>query len=228
MNNLSLTSTEFERLLKVFGTLTFGLVALISGIQIYLVSADIGTAILKAFSMSLALSTMAFGVFYKAAWRWERVAKWMQRPIVHGVWAGQLRSDYGGHSEEQLKLPIIFVVRQTYLTLSVQSFTTSQEGESRLEALIHNSKTEATRLSYVFELRKIYSGAKIMTSGAGELKLVGRGMKLKGDYWTNTPTHGELLLALVSRECDGVTCYADALQKWPTQMCKALTQAENP
>lgn len=226
MNNLSLTSTEFERLLKVFGTLTFGVTLLVAGMQIYFLNAEMETVVLRAFSTSLALSTMAFGIFYKSAWRWEKVAKWMQRPVVHGVWAGQLRSDYGGQSEGQLKLPIIFVVRQTYLTLSVQSFTTSQEGESRLEALIHNSKTEATRLSYVFELRKIYSGAKIMTSGAGELKLVGRGKKLKGDYWTNTPTHGELSLVLVSRECQGVTCYADALQKWPTQMRTALADAQ--
>lgn len=113
-------------------------------------------------------------------------------------------------------MPIVFVIRQSYMTISVQSFTAGQEGESHLEALIRNEKTEATVLSYVFELRHPYSPEARLVRGAGELKLVSNNRELRGLYWTDTPTHGSLTLVLVSNEVNGVACYEDALKKWPS------------
>ncbi|MEG4675714.1 hypothetical protein, partial [Enterobacter cloacae] len=97
--------------------------------------------------------------------------------------------------------------------LSIQSFTERQEGESRLEALLRSSKTDVTRLCYVFELRKIFSGAHSITSGAGELKLAGDQLSLNGTYWTNTPTHGEITLRLITRDCEGISSYQDAKKR---------------
>ncbi|MBK4995837.1 hypothetical protein IAE39_004011 [Pseudomonas sp. S37] len=213
MNNLSLTSAEFERLLKVFGWLISALCLAIFLIQWRYFQTSVLSAAWKAFSSSLGLGVLLFGAFTKLAWRWQRLAKWMNRPLVHGVWRGELKSDFGSINGNRLTVPIFFVIRQTYLTLSVQSFTERQEGESRLEALLRSSKTDATRLCYVFELRKLFSGAHSLTSGAGELKLAGDQLSLSGTYWTNTPTHGEIYLELVCRDCDGVTSFQDAKKR---------------
>ena len=210
MNNLSLTTAEFERLLKVFGWLMGILGLLIFLIHWYYLQQPIPSAAWKAFSTSLGLCVLFFGVFSKLAWRWRHLAKWMNRPLVHGVWVGELRSDYGAFDGNRLVIPIFFVIRQTYLTLSIQSFTERQEGESRLEALLRSSKTDVTRLCYMFELRKIFSGAHSITSGAGELKLAGDQLSLNGTYWTNTPTHGEISLRLVTRDCKGIASYQEA------------------
>ncbi len=210
MNNLSLTTVEFERLLKVFGWLLGLLGLLIFLIQWHFFQQSILFAAWKAFSLSLGLCVLFFGIFTKLAWRWRHLARWMNRPLVHGVWEGELKSDYGTVDGKRLVVPIFFVIRQTYLTLSIQSFTERQEGESRLEALLRSSKTDVTRLCYVFELRKIFSGAHSITSGAGELKLAGDQLSLNGTYWTNTPTHGEITLRLVTRKCEGISSYQEA------------------
>jgi hypothetical protein len=142
----------------------------------------------------------------------------MGRTFVSGVWSGTLTSDYtatSGGPASSVVIPIVFVIRQTYMTLSVQSFTAKQEGESRLEALIRSEKTEATRLSYVFELRKPYSTGGKLTSGAGELKLVADDSELRGRYWTDTPTHGSVVLKRLTTNADGISCYDDAVKKWP-------------
>lgn len=217
MNNISLTSAEFDRLLKVFGWLLGTLCLIIFIIQFFCFQTPAHTAAWKAFSLSLGLSVLFFGVFTKLAWRWSRLARWMSRPIVHGVWKGELQSDFGAIDGGRLTVPIFFVIRQTYLTLSIQSFTESQEGESRLEALLRSSKTDVTRLCYVFELRKLFSGAHSLTSGAGELKLSGDQRSLFGTYWTNTPTHGEIRLELVSRDCEGVASYQDVQKLFSLQ-----------
>lgn len=213
MNHLSLTTAEFERLLKVFGYL-LGLLCLACFlVQWKCFHTPVDSAAWKAFSSALGLGVLLFGVFTKVAWRWERLAKWMSRPIVHGIWKGELRSDFGAVDGNRLTIPIFFVIRQTYLTLSVQSFTEHQEGESRLEALLKSSKTDTTRLCYVFELRKLFSGANSLTSGAGELKLSGDQLTFRGTYWTNTPTHGEIYLEHVTRNCEGVASFQDVQKR---------------
>jgi hypothetical protein len=215
MNNLSLTETELQRLLKVYVSL-----ALAVAICIYLIHVFLGfetlTAGWRAISYSLTCVTFLFGFFFKLAWRFPRIARWMRRPIVHGVWRGTLSSDFHRMDKNQLHIPIVFVIRQTYLTISIESFTKSQEGESKLEALIQNGRTEATRLCYVFELKRLYQGENKLTTGAGDLRLINDSKQLRGHYWTNSPTFGELQLELISRECGGVDCYEVAERKWPT------------
>lgn len=218
MNNLSLTTAEFERLLKVFGWLLGILCLLIFMIQWHFFQISMPSAAWKAFSSSLGICVLFFGIFTRLAWRCQRLAKWMNRPLVHGLWVGELRSDYGATDGKRLVIPIYFVIRQTYLTLSIQSFTDRQEGESRLEALLRSSKTDVTRLCYVFELRKIFSGAHSITSGAGELKLAGDQLSLIGTYWTNTPTHGEITLRFVTRDCDGISSYQEAQKQLNTTL----------
>ncbi|MCP2054861.1 UNVERIFIED_ORG: hypothetical protein J3D59_004721 [Pseudomonas fluorescens] len=215
MNNLSLTETELQRLLKVYVSLVLA-VAISLYFILVLLGYEMLTAGWRAVSYSLTCITFLFGVFFKLAWRSPRIARWMRRPIVHGVWRGTLSSDFHQTGKSPLKIPIIFVIRQTYLTISIESFTKSQEGESKLEALIQNGRTEAARLCYVFELKKVYQGENKLTTGAGDLRLINDSKNLRGHYWTNSPTFGELQLELISRECTGVDCYEVAERKWPS------------
>ena len=214
MSPLSLTTAEFQRLLKVFGILLGLLGFAYFFVQWKCFHTPAPTAALKAFSSALTSGVILFGIFSKVAWRWERLAKWMSRPIVHGVWKGELISDFETVNDNRLIIPIFFVIRQTYLTLSIQSFTERQEGESRLEAILKSSKTDATRLCYVFELRKLFSGASTLTSGAGELRLAGDQLTFRGTYWTNTPTHGDIYLKLVSRNCEGIASFEDVQKRF--------------
>jgi hypothetical protein len=219
MNNLSLTAAEIERLIKAFVYVGCGILALITAGNVLLFDTPVVTAAWRALSLAVLLTSLLFGYFVSSAWRWPLVAAWMRRPLVHGVWAGKLTSDFKSLSKPDApatEVPIVFVIRQSYMTLSVQSFTPGQEGESRLEALIRNEKTEATVLSYVFELRRPYSAEGKFTRGAGELKLISNDRELRGLYWTDTPTHGSLVLGRVSEEVAGIACYEDALKRWPS------------
>jgi len=216
MNNLSLTETELQRLLKVYVSLILTVAVSLYFVHVVFFKYETIAAGWRAISYSLTSITFLFGIFFKLAWRFPWIARWMRRPIVHGVWRGTLTSDFHQADKTPLQIPIIFVIRQTYLTISIESFTKSQEGESKLEALIQNGRTEATRLCYVFELKRLYQGENKLTTGAGDLRLINDSKQLKGHYWTNSPTFGELQLELISRECDGVDCYEVAERKWPS------------
>ncbi|CAL62328.1 Hypothetical protein; putative membrane protein [Herminiimonas arsenicoxydans] len=214
MNLLSLTYSEFERLLKAFGITTLCVAAVIFIVRVSLDSPTI-TALWQAATSSVTLTAIAFGFFARRKWQSPLLAKWLGRPIIHGLWRGQLHTNYiGADGQSKPPIEIAFVIKQTYLTLSIESFTRGQEGESTVEALLQNSKTDTTKVCYIFELRRQYKGENKLTTGSGELKLLNKGTQLKGHYWTNSPTQGDLELQLITRDCDGVDCFDVAEEKW--------------
>ena len=216
MTNLTLTAEELKRLMSSFAILFIAIVAALAFIQWHFLSAKPLTAVFRSISAALFVTSTVFYVFYRWAWHVGPIAKWMGRPMVSGVWLGYLNSDFGKTSSGKPTVkPIVLVIRQTYLTLSIQSFTDSQAGESKLEALIRNSRTETTRLAYVFELKNDYPGARKLTNGAGDLQLLTQDTILRGSYWTSSPTHGTLSLQLKCRDSDGVKCFQDATRRWP-------------
>lgn len=221
MENLTLTESQYQGVLKAFGVVTIlaFLVLLAFGLGASSASAgEIGRLIFRAASSAVAISGCVFWVFHRYAWRLWKFPEWLRRPVVSGTWAGSLTSDYkaeGDHSNVPIVLPIVFVIRQTFMTISIQSFTERQAGESRVEALILNPRTGHFRLAYVFELKNEYPGHNRLTNGAGDLRLYGDGTELRGQYWTDSPTHGTINLLKVDESSDSVQRFEDAKKKWP-------------
>lgn len=214
MNNLSLTESELDSLIKAFAAIAIAIFCAL--LYFFWEPSETDNELLVAArfaSGSLSITSLLLLAFVTKAWRLSWVASLMGRSVVHGVWAGRLTSDFG--SQGGVNLPIVFVIRQTYLTISIESYTQQQHGESKLEALIHNKKTDGKKLSYVFELRRPYSPGGRLTTGAGELKLEGREAVLRGVYWTDSPTHGSLVLKRLAADVKGIASFDDAVRRYP-------------
>lgn len=213
MNLLSLTYTEFERLLKAFSIATFFIAAVIFITRVFFGGPPF-TALWQAATSSISITAIAFGILARRKWQSPRLAKWLGRPVVHGLWRGHLYTNYiGPDGQSKPSIEIAFVIKQTYLSLSIESFTRGQEGESKVEALLQNNKTDTTKVCYIFELRRQYKGENKLTMGAGELKLLNMGTRLKGHYWTNSPSQGDLELELITRDCFDIDCFDVAESK---------------
>jgi hypothetical protein len=208
MNLVSLTPSELERLLKVFGYFTFVVSCIIFGLRYWFSDSFSLFHIWQAVASGLTVSVICFGFFSKMQWTSPKLARWLKRPVIHGLWRGTLNSNHATATNNPIE--IFFVIKQTYMTLSIESFTRSQDGESKIEALIQNPKTDAFRVCYIFELKRTYSGENKLTTGSGDLKLIDGGKKLKGNYWTNSPTHGDIELSLITRTCSDIDCFESA------------------
>jgi len=215
MNLLSLTYPELERLLKVFAGVTAVLAVLIGILRWAVFGASEWAAVWQGATTALSISALAFGFFSRMTWTSPSLSKWLGRPIVHGLWRGTLETSYDAkEGAPPPRIEIAFVVRQTYLSLSIDSFTRNQDGESKVEALLQSSKNGTTRIGYIYELSKLYQGKSSRTSGAGELKLLEAGKRLRGHYWTNSPTQGSIELEFVTRDIDGVDSFEAAERVW--------------
>lgn len=215
LQNPTLTAKEFETQRKAFALAVLVVVAAMLFFRRdewdQLRLPDIA----RMATTSLLAVTALFWVFYKWCWRWGPIPRWIGRPSINGIWIGTLSSDFGRDGGEMpLVVPIAFAVRQSYLTLSIQRFTATQTGESKVEALMHNIRTDATRLAYVFELKNEYPGESSLVHGAGDLLLASSDSVLQGHYWTSTPSNGTIRLRRVSADCKDMRQFDDIAARW--------------
>jgi len=219
VDNVTLTSKQFALQLKLFA----GLVIVIATIALLCTeSADSFWAQLqRALSMAIVASSFAFAGLYEWGWRWGPLPKWLGRPVIQGVWLGHIASDYGRKADEpRRQIPIVFVVRQTFLTLSIQSFTQGQTGLSKVEALLIDEGTDSVQLAYVYELQRKYEGTTSLVDGAGILTLNSDQNRLKGSYWASSPSHGTLAVKRVANKTKiikQIKEFADAKKRWPSE-----------
>jgi len=215
LENLTLTSKELGLLVKFIFWST--VVVFVSWVALQLAYFDISLTWQRLFSMmssSLALISGVFLVFCKWGWKVSVLPGVLGRPVLGGVWISEIDSSYQvnpGESMPQVKM--VFIIKQTYLTLSVQSFSAVQSGSSEVEAILSNPRTGSLRLTYIFELRSPYKGEVRLIKGVGDLNVVSKTV-LTGGYWTNSPSNGELKMKRVSATSKHLTGFADVRARW--------------
>ncbi len=148
----------------------------------------------------------------KLAWTRKWLSWLLGRRMVHGLWWGDLRTDFrpAGASEAMAPIPIAFVIKQTYFFLSIQSYTATQPAHSTQESLVVEPRSERARLQYVFEMQRLAFGEDKITFGYGDLRLTASDTHLEGHYWTNSPTRGSIHLDLVTNKFSKIDSFADA------------------
>lgn len=211
MTSLTLTYSELLLLLRVFAIASVAIAALIAFPHSIFLQTHLIATWVKYLGVGITISTLLLTLAARRAWTSPKLERWLGRQRVHGLWWGTLETDYGKVGGEVMDpIAIAFVIRQTYLTVSIQSYTSRQPAKSTMENLHNDSKTTDTELSYVFEMRRLAYGENKLTVGFGQLILIDGGGKLVGDYWTNSPTQGRLRLSLVRRDCQKINSFEAA------------------
>lgn len=204
---VSLSRDEFNKLVLIAMWLTVVLFVGTASLRLWM-GAELLTAAIQAISFSIFLSTTILFFCLNRTWKWKWLARFAKRPIVHGVWWGEIKPIYQG--VQIPAIPIAFVVRQRYASLSIQSFTASIPADSTIEVFERSDKNTDVYLKYVYQMTRDANAENKSTIGYGRLKLKLGGKALDGSYWTNSPTSGQIRLQLVSRDCDEVNCFESA------------------
>lgn len=216
MRTVTLTLAEAVRLIKVSFYVTLGAAAVIVLLRLAVTSSSqtsFVALVFQSISIALLFTTALFSLLANRPWKFKRLASWLGRPSIHGIWAGTLYTDWQDkEGNRPAPIPIAFVIRQTYLFVSIQSFTQRQPARSTFEFLGTDEKTTDTHLAYVYELRRTAYKENKLTTGYGHLTLQDGGNVLAGDYWTNSPTQGRLELEFIAQDCDGVNSYDSVMR----------------
>ncbi|MCV2436893.1 hypothetical protein [Paucibacter sp. DJ2R-2] len=208
MANVSLSTGEVKKAFWFVSANTIVIGVVVGLIRHYVFKADATAALLvglvSGMSWTSLISLWAFG----RPWTWGWLAWMTGRPIIHGVWFGYLDTSYESNDESVGKrIPIAFVIKQTFLTYSLLSYTERQDSVTLAETLDVDDKHSTVHLRYMYRFQIMRSTERKQTTGAGELKLIESGTKLKGHYLTDSPTHGSIELVFVQRDVDGIDTF---------------------
>jgi hypothetical protein len=174
----------------------------------------------------LAISMTAFSwlVIAHRLWKIWPFRMFLRVPVLQGTWTGNLQSNWSASPNGQTPLiPILFVIRQDLLSLTVLSFTKSRHGISQVARIIRNHETNTTKLAYIYSLCEEFRAGDGMQQGAAEVRAVGkRDVELRGEYWTNMNTRGRLILTRRSQQ--EVNSFDEAVSAYGSTPWKTFPQ----
>ncbi|WP_079437508.1 hypothetical protein [Zoogloea sp. LCSB751] len=209
---VSLTYADLLRLLKYCGYVVAVVAALIVSFRLTELQQHPLKVIWQSITTALAVPPLLIWVLSKLQWKYPKLAFLMGRRMVHGLWWGELKSEFkpSEGADPLPAIPIAFVVQQTYFFLTIQSYTPSLPARSTLEIMVVDPRSSIAQLQYVFEMRRMQDAEDKITIGYGDLQLTSGDKRLEGYYWTNSPTRGHISLDLLTRDFNGIGSFADA------------------
>jgi hypothetical protein len=172
-------------------------------------------SVLKIASYTTTLTTGLVFIFNK--WLW----KWMPEfitglPNLNGTWKGDLKyrwinPDTKIDGKDTVK-PVFLVIKQTFLSIRICIFSVESESYS-LSANISPTETGSWELSYNYDNTpdRSFRDRSQRHRGSAELKAskVNTAHQLKGDYWTDRWSQGNM--EFLERKHKYATNYKSAL-----------------
>lgn len=212
-NNMSslLNTEELKKFIYLTAILFTAFMLLLVGVMDRF---EIGWQTLGRLPAAITATVFSWAAIVKWGWKRWPFTLLLRVPILEGTWTGHLESDWvRGADNPQREIPIVFVIRQNLLSLTVLSFTEDRHGISYVAQLLKNEMANTVKLVYVYSLREEFRAGEGVQQGTAEVRVIGRqGDELRGEYWTNTKTRGRLIL--IRRSSQEVGSFQEAKSKW--------------
>ena len=188
---------------RVQVTVLLALAAIVWGVWLFIAGAAVGMDYLAPFSLTVGVVTVAVALFNIYIWRWPIFRGWLvSKPDLAGTWRVRLDSDYVDlKSGGMRRVDAYFVVRQTYLNVSIRMFSPETSSKTLAAALTVTEDDEWTlHGSYLDTPLVTVDGQRNIHYGAFYLVLSGKPVaSFQGRYWTDRKTRGNIGSAGVLR-----------------------------
>lgn len=165
MSTLGLIAENFRKKFIYIVTILFVifLVFLVGGKDRF----NIGWHTLSLLPTAITLTIICWGAIVKWGWKKRPFNLLFGIPILEGTWIGHLESDWiRGADNPQRQIKIVFVIRQTLLSLTVLSFTEDRHGVSHVAQLLKNDEANRIKLAYIYSLREEFRAGEGFQQGA--------------------------------------------------------------
>jgi hypothetical protein len=149
-------------------------------------------------------------LFFEWLWKVPLFRGWLvPLPNLTGTWKGTLTSTWQGNSESTpLNRDITLIIRQKFSSISCVLYTAESFSESDAAVLKDGGESGVPILSYnyqntprvsVREKSNVHLGAVVLRLHTSPNSWI-----LRGEYWTNRQTAGDMELKFVSRELEAI------------------------
>ncbi len=183
-------------------------VSVVYAATLYLVGVKLDGSAKSSLSYIPTLPTLGVVTFDKWLWRWPGIKRLHDRPRLDGLWSATLMPDKSSHIPKDGNwgpIQAYLVIEQTFWTISIAQSTTESASHSRAVLFIPRHESRRSILSFTYDNipRREHIGRSPRHVGACEVETAGDEPKqLRGMYFTDRFTAGDMVLKLVDRGAD--------------------------
>lgn len=137
--------------------------------------------------------------YFNFAWKIPIIRLLIYKNNLNGTWIGNYQST--GEDKQTYEGEIVLVIRQSFLSLNVNSYTEKYLSFSYAESLLSNVDNSRNQLIYLYSQNQFEPTKEGVRRGASELILTidSDDSKLFGEFWTNNKTTGHMNVTRVSK-----------------------------
>ena len=146
------------------------------------------------------ISSLILVVFIKWGWKWKIFNWWVDQPNLNGTWKGKLHFNYPADTPIQSK-DITLRIKQDYLSISVDIETDMSTSYSCLAGFTCTGDDHFYHLTYTYihNPNAKTSPNNPSHTGTTSLKFIPDTNELKGQYWTQRKTIGDIEVTKVKQ-----------------------------
>ena len=199
MRNVTIKSTLY--LLVGVSAIAWFSLAYVSGLDLSNIK-DFFGLIPKVVSIDL----LFIAVFVKWGWKFKIFRGWLVPfPNLSGTWTGLIYSDWKNPEtgEKPAPIPVMLTVNQSFFHISCMMRTSEMESSSYSEGFLIDSERQLKKIAYSYtsKPRLSLNERSIPHDGTAVFQIIEKPkQKLKGRYWTERITKGEIVLEYHSKE----------------------------
>ena len=205
MNFVVIKFNELIKIIYLFLGINAILLGIIYGIDY---AFELNLNIFRSIGTLIAISLIIIGFLLRTVTIKHRILTHIiGKPVIHGIWKGQLTSNFEVEGKPIPPIEIYFYIKQTFLITTIKSFTPYIASESIITALFHDEDSETTDFYYIYKFYRTKNNENKVTFGAGKLRLSNDSQTLEGNYWTTVHTCGDIELHLINSDCTSIDSY---------------------
>jgi len=199
MRNLKIK--PFAYLLFALFALCMVLVALLSGHKI----TDLKSALFVSYKTIPVLLVLCW-LFTKFGWKWKLFHGWLVPfPDLNGTWEGSIQTTWKNPETGEIPgpIPVILTIKQSFAKISCVMRTEEMTSRSYLAGFWVDSDEQLKMLGYCYTSKPSTTVAERSQPHDGTItfEVIGNpASKLKGTYWTERKSTGEVVLTLRTKE----------------------------
>ncbi|WP_289058599.1 hypothetical protein [uncultured Flavobacterium sp.] len=189
--------------LKLVVTISIALTTIIGVIYIVALKKEINLQeCFRAISFGLTSVTAFWTFHFSFGWKIWGLKNIFYRPDLNGTWSGVLKSDYIDEKGNRPgDIEFFIVIRQSFLRIHFTTYTKSFIGISYSETISLKKETGLKNVSYLYRKETSQHDNTFLQEGAAELRLIeSKTRKLKGKYWSNQKTNGQIEVKFISKK----------------------------
>ncbi len=154
----------------------------------------------------VSIDLLMIALFVKWGWKWKCFRGWLVPfPNLHGSWSGNIYSDWVNPEtgKKAAPIPVLLTINQSFFHISCKMMTGEMESFSTAEGFNIEPERQIRQIAYIYSSkpRISLSERSVPHDGSIVFDIIEKPtQKLKGRYWTERKTTGEIILESYSMD----------------------------